>query len=240
MSISTLEVDVELALIDLDNTIYDFESVGNYSRNELAKYLAQETKTSAAAILQCYAEIADETSTTIFRSGLEMRRCRLEMLSRRLHIAFSIEAAAWLLDERIVQSIRPYPGAVEAIAVVQACCPLVIFTEGYADIQHAAATKLGLGGYEMFASLQHHTRKSDGSAYEEIIRQKNLRPSGIVMIGDHWINDVMSPAGLGIATLWISHGRSPPGPPPERFLGSAPALINCLPLLGIASSYADD
>ncbi len=240
MNAAAPDLRIKSILMDLDNTVYDFKKSSEQARIRLARHISLITNTPESLILDTYGSITDQTAATFFKSGFQMRCQRLALLAQRLDVKFSIDSVARYFGEQIILSISPFHGAVGAIKLMRLHCPLIILTDGYADIQTAAAAKLGLGDLELFATFQHATRKSDGSAYEAIIRMRNLHLSHVVMIGDNWGNDVIAPSRLGIAQIWIAHKRKMPAVAPDRFLGSIDALTAAPTLLGLPDLPVDD
>lgn len=240
MSGKASQPEIRAVLLDLDNTIYDFRRAAECSRKQLAAYLARITQLPAQIILDTYAEIAHESHATVFENGFCMRCYRLDTLARRLNIKFPIAAAAHYFGEQIAEFTSPYPGAVETVRILQKYYPVRILTEGYSDIQVAAAKKLGLNQCELFSTFQYKTRKGDGSAYKAIIQTHKLGVSYTVMIGDNWQNDIVAAAAFGIATIWVSHGKAVQGPIPERFLGTSATLAGVPNVLGLRIQSLDD
>ena len=230
----SLEIDV--VLIDLDNTICQFSEASTRTRQRLSEHISNTASIPADAVLTAYAEIADRTESATFASGHEMRCQRLRMLAQRLGIEFDIDEMAQFLEDQLLDHSQLYPGAGAALSYLARYYPIVIMTEGYDDIQRRVLRKLSLERFVLFATFQYSVRKSDGSAYKTVTEQLNVDCTKTVMVGDHWRNDILAAAAWQLATIWISHRRPLPGNPPRRFMGSAPSLLDTLPLFGLSAN----
>lgn len=219
-------------LVDLDNTIYDYDGVRDRPVVRLAGWISGQSDVSRSAVRDAYEHIVAESSGKLFGSGRDMRTTRMEALAVRLNVRFDVPQAAALIGEWLLEEVRPYRGALEALSVLYRHHRLLIVSEGYSDIQGAIAAKLGIATYELFATFAARTRKIDGSAYQFLIADRGVEPGQTVMIGDNWPKDVVAPSRFGISTVWISHARPTPDSPPAGFRGAvaglaaAPALLD--------------
>src|SRR5262249_17151739 len=234
------DLEVDVVLIDLDNTIYRFNEASQYARERLSEHIANFTNISADVVLKAYAEIADRTEGGAFASGHVMRCHRFEALAQKLGISIDAERMARFLEEQLLDHAYLYRGADVALASLERNYSIVIMTEAHADIKRQILKRLRLERSPLFATFQYSGRKSNGSGYEAIARKLNVDTNKMIMVGDSWQNDVLAAAKCNMATIWISHGRSIPGPPPLRFIGSAQCLLDALPLFGLSSDVADE
>jgi FMN phosphatase YigB (HAD superfamily) len=224
-------------LVDLDNTIYDYNRAGQLSRERLTNWVSTHARVAPSVVQEAYSDLVKETAGLIFRSGNDMRRDRFESLARRLNVRFDAERLASSFGDWLLEAVSPYAGAIEALFRLSRCYSVMIVSEGYSDIQGSIARKLGIGSFDLFATFQCSTRKLDGSAYAFLISSRGLATESTVMIGDNWLKDVIAPAKYGIRTICITHGKDIPDETPAGFIGQANELAGALPLLGIREQH---
>ena len=223
---------ISTALVDLDNTLHDYNRAAAIAREKLVRAIADAAGIGADDALEAYLRAAAEM-TDIAPSGQEARRRRLTRLSQDLNRPLPVEELAATLENALLEAVSPFPGALAALEDLARNYRVIIMTEGYPDIQNAVAAKLGLDlkRFPLFASFGHGHRKADGSAYEAVIAHFALDPQRSAMIGDNWDWDVLAAARHGLAQIWISHGRAPASGAPPRFLGEAMEFRLAKPLL---------
>lgn len=214
-------------LVDLDNTLYDFDSAYRQATHHLAQELARhgvETESVVARHLQ----LRDSALPAGARSGREVRLTRMRQLQESFPPTRGLdpEALVDLLEGRLLQEVRLFPGALAALVALRGQAPLLVVTEGWADVQHAIMRALGLSpeDWGTFPTLSRGVTKADGSAYALALQQLQAPAEGSIMVGDNWHWDVLAPARLGIRQVWISHRRTAPTPPPQQFLGAVPEI----------------
>lgn len=223
----------DTVLVDLDNTVYDYEEAGKLAREQMASWVEVNARATREIVEETYSDIIREAAGFIFKSGYEMRRHRFEILALRLKANFDAEHLSRLFGDWLLGAVHPYPGALDALSTLSRFYRLLIVSEGYSDIQSSIMQKLGIGDLDLFASFQSGTRKLDGSTYAYLLSSLGLKPASTVMIGDNWQNDVIAPAQHLIHTVWIAHGRNIPDNAPFRFVGYADELSTVPTLLAV-------
>jgi HAD superfamily hydrolase (TIGR01549 family) len=239
MTMTEKILNVDVVLVDLDNTIYPFNDVGEYARGRLAEKISVLARTPASAVLTAYADIAAKTEKQLFGSGYEMRCERLAALAKQLGTKFDVEEMALFFGRQLADGAKAFPGAAATLKRLEELYQVVIMTEGYEDTQREILKRLSLDRFSLFATFTHAVRKSDGSAYPVVAEYLKVPSARMIMTGDNWQNDVIAAANSRLATLWISHGRSIPGVTPQRFVGAAASLGDALTLFGVRKNAAD-
>ena len=222
-------------LVDLDNTLHDYERAAHTARMALARNVEQQWGIASAVVLQRYEALLTEPGNQEWKTARDMRMARLERLVKSWPEtnAACTEPLASLLESALIDAVCPFDGALEAIAVLKAIAPTLIVTEGYQDMQIRIAERLGLATStrELLATKAHGVRKIDGSAYVLARERLGVPVASVVMMGDNWDWDVMASSRIGMWQIWVN-GRSPErGPPPERFIGRTAGLCDVPGLL---------
>lgn len=227
---------ITAALIDLDNTLHDYNRASAIARQRLAEAIAEAAGLPVETALDAYKRALSETPD-IAASGAEARRLRLMRLSGILQKELPVGHLVDVLENALIEAVAPFPGALAALEEIAKSYRIIIMTEGYGDIQRGIAAKIGIDTqrWPLFASYDLGHRKMGGSAYAAAIEQFRLRPETAAMIGDNWDWDVVAAAHHGLAQIWISHDRAMPGAPPPRFLGAVSAFRHTRPLLDSAA-----
>lgn len=227
---------IATALIDLDNTLHDYNRASAIARRRLTEAIAEATGLPAENVLEMYQRALADTAG-IALNGAESRRLRLTRLSDILQKDLPVDRLAGLLEGALIEAVTPFPGAVAALEEIAQHYRVIVMTEGYGDIQRAIAARIGIDTqkWPLFASFDHGGRKIDGSAYAAAMAQFRFQPETTAMIGDNWDWDVVAAAAKGLSQIWISHDRGMPAAPPPRFLGAAGAFRGAKPLLDSAS-----
>jgi FMN phosphatase YigB (HAD superfamily) len=220
-------------LVDLDNTLHDYNGAGRIARDHLAQRVAGITGLPLETVRAAYQELITQDEE-IAASGMEARRRRLQRLGETLRVCLPVDDLVTTFGQALVDAVSPFPGAIRALEEISARYRVIIMTEGYFDIQQAIAMKLGLGQaqWPIFVTYAHGVRKRDGTAYAKALKEYGLHAAGTVMVGDNWDWDIASASAQGLAQVWVSNGRAMPAPAPPRFLGSAPDFRAVPPLLG--------
>ncbi len=124
--------------------------------------------------------------------------------------------ALWARYEReLAASVKPFPGAIEALtAVREAGHQVVVVTNGGTQIQHAKLEASGIADVvgAVCISEEAGARKPDRQIFEAAAASvgRDLSQGGW-MIGDNADLDVVGGRKAGLRTVWISHGHPWPG-----------------------------
>lgn len=110
---------------------------------------------------------------------------------------------------------------------------LAIITNGSVQLQRTKITASGLDVYfrHIFISAETGFRKPDPLFFNLALQTLNRRPAECLMVGDCLRDDIAGAARLGIATCWISGGRTYTGTKqPDYHIDSVwnlPEILSC-------------
>lgn len=222
-------------LVDLDNTLHDYGRAAQTARMALARHVEQQWGIASAVVLQRYEALLTEPGNPDWKTARDMRMARIECLVETWPEtnAACIEPLANLLETALIDAVRPFDGALEAIAVLKAIAPTLIVTEGYQDMQTRIAERLGLSTStgELLATKAYGVRKVDGSAYVLVRERLGVPAASVVVMGDNWDWDIVAPARIGMWQIWVNGDSPERGPPPERFIGRTAGMSDVPGLL---------
>ena len=228
-------------LVDLDNTLHDYRTASQIARWALAARIEKLHGVPKEAVLARYEVLMGEEKGAVAASARKMRVARITKLlagwpSTR---AAAPEGLAMLLEDALLDAVRPFDGALAAFCELQARARTMVVTEGYGDMQQATASRLGLSlePGDLLATYVHGVRKVDGGAYRLARDRLDIDAHDIVMVGDNWPWDILASATAGMYQVWVQGNQPVCGRPPPRHLGSVrsfrevPSFIaDCVPV----------
>lgn len=222
-------------LVDLDNTLHDYERAARAARKELASQLERQCGVPAKEVLRRYDEIVRSETDTTWTTAREMRIDRIGRLTASWAATQSCPVGPLVdvLETSLLGEVRAVAGAIEALDRLRRKGPTMIVTEGYPDMQSQVAARIGLDvpSDKLLATAAFGVRKRDGSAYSLACRILDVPPEAVVMIGDNWDWDVVASAKVGLWQVWVNKNAPERTPIPRRFLGrvsgigDVPALL---------------
>jgi len=212
-------------LVDLDNTLYDYWQAAGQALDGLARCLQTDFGIDAAVVVECYRTLAQIPAEGLRRSGLEVRRRRIDRLLTELLPGQTFESGRYVerYGEFLLASVCWFDGAKEALLNLARRVPVLIVSEGNEDIARPIMGTLGLApDWPLLCSFDHGVSKRDGSAYHLALQWLRQPAEAVVMIGDNWTLDILGAAAAGIGQVWIASDTAGlPQVAPQGFIGSA-------------------
>ena len=220
-------------IVDLDNTLYDFEAAYAHAVDALIAAIASDGVVPIA-IRDRYETLRRQPPAGTPTCGRDIRVERLQRLVASWPATEPLDPSmlADRFERAMLERTVPFPNALEALRTVRARWPLLIVSDGWRDIQMPIMKALGLDPavWPLLSTFSEGTSKADGSAYQRAVEMLETAADQIIVAGDNWDLDVVAPSRLGLRTLWISKGRPQPRPAPTAFAGSI-ETIAALPAL---------
>jgi putative hydrolase of the HAD superfamily len=223
-------------LVDLDNTLHDYERAARVARQCLASHVERHWGVAAATVLQRYDEVVRSETGTSWTTAREMRIDRLGRLLATWAETRScpVGPLVQLLETTLLGEARAADGAIETLDLLRSKAPTMIVTEGYPDMQSQIAARIGLdiSAATLLATAAFGVRKRDGSAYRLACQMLDVPPDAAVMIGDNWDWDIVASADVGLWQIWVNAHAPERTPISGRFVGrvrgirDVPALID--------------
>lgn len=200
---------IKLLTFDLDNTLWDVESVVMRAERIMRDWIRRE-----------HAEFADRFD---FRDFLSLReavlrerpdiahdltRQRLEVLRRAFcqggyaeeaAVAAAEAAFAIYFEER--NRVSFFPGVESTLAALKPDFDMLSISNGNADIH-----KVGLSGIfrRHFSAISVGVAKPDARIYQAALDFSGVQAAEAVHIGDDPEQDVAAAAALGMKTVWVN------------------------------------
>lgn len=181
-----------------------------YSMSELRQAFSEELKVreaKAGQSYECFPDIPfEQIMAQLFRrKGIEEDADRLGTNAAQLFRISSIEY------------LRLYPGTLEALAALRkAGHRLWLLSNAQRVFTAFELRLLGLGEQldGIYISSDHGCRKPDGRFYQALLEQQGLQAQNCLMIGNDRDTDIAGAKALGMATLYMHTGLTPPDQTP--------------------------
>lgn len=212
-------------LVDLDNTLHDYNYAAQCAIAGLARVVAKQTGIEEREVVNRYEYLRSSPllNALPINSGYELRRRRIRSVLDSWPLSTKLDEAVLAEDfeRNLLASLRLAPNARENLRKISDVCPVIIVTDGWEDIQSRILKELEFDQQEWSICItrSHGVSKHDGSVYKMLLNKLNASPKDILMIGDNWDWDILAAAKFGIATIWISNGKQLLQDRPLGFLG---------------------
>lgn len=198
----------KLILLDIDDTIFDFQAGNRNAVNELAAELGLASPTIFDEYQihnhACWAALERGEMT---QEILHVERFRRFLASKNRDD--DPRAVADRFAELLGRQAIPMPGAEEMLAAVSARLPVVILTNGITVIQKARLARSPLTRFVTRAVISQEVgaAKPDPRIFE--IALDGVAPSDALMIGDSLASDITGAANAGIDSCWFNPKNKP-------------------------------
>lgn len=223
----------KLILMDIDDTVFDFQAGNRNAINELTAELGLASPT----IFDEYQVHNHACWAALERGEMTQEILHVERFRRFLAAkgrADDPKAVADRFAELLGRQAIPMPGAEEMLAAVSARLPIVVLTNGITVIQRARLARTPLSRFfsRVVISQEVGAAKPDPRIFE--IGLDGVDPSDALMIGDSLASDVLGAARAGVDSCWFNpKGKPRPVTPAPTY--EVAALTECI---GIALGQA--
>ena len=224
---------IRFVLLDLDNTILDFDAGETVALREVFREFGLEPSPEVVAR---YQEI-NERLWEDLEEGRTTRDVLLVERFRRLFSEFSIDCSGEEVSReysRLLSLQHPFmPGAVELLEKLFGKYRLYIASNGTAETQWQRIKDAGLEKWfeDIFISEEIGANKPDPRFFDiTFSRIEGLRREETIIIGDSLTSDIKGGINAGIHTCLFAPGELPvrPGIEPEytvRSLSEIPEIL---------------
>lgn len=195
-------------LLDLDNTLYDYEACHKPALKAGAEFLSNKWNVSYDTVIGAYKEGRSQINKELH--GLGASHSRLLYFQRIGEIlGFSpllpaLEAEEVYWDEYLAH-MKFFPGVTEFLDAI-ADLPIAIVTDLTAQIQFRKLVRLDLDGRiaAVVTSEESGAEKPDARIFHLALKKLNLKPHEVCMVGDNWHKDIEGGIGLGMRSFWLN------------------------------------
>ena len=204
-------------LFDLDDTILEYDG----SADRVWRSVAAEFADSTSVLdVERFMSALHEFRGWYWDDPERHRRGRLNLeLARREVVSGTFDllglAAPSLADKiadlysvRRELAVRPFPGAVETLAYIQAKgIRMALVTNETSAKQRSKIQRFGLEHFFSYVLIEEEfgAGKPDERVYLHVIDQIDTQPSESWMVGDNLEWEVAAPQRLGIFSIWVDN-----------------------------------
>ena len=194
-------------IFDADGTLFDFQYAEAIA---LEKTLADMGLKVSSNLCEIYHAINNALWQRFEAGGLraqDVRAERFKQLFERLSIDGDSNEFSEAFLKNLIREITFLAGAKELLGELGERGGLVLLTNGFADVQHARITRLGLEETfdHVIISEEVGVAKPDRAIFDIAFERMGCPDKGSVLIvGDSLSSDIRGGADYGIATCWFN------------------------------------
>lgn len=202
---------VSTVLIDIDDTLLDFDLCAEWSMNSAAEklniILPKDTYSTFKEINAGLWKKLEKKQIT----SEELYRVRWGMVSKEVGVPFDGEEFERYFFEFLSKSIIPVEGAVDTLKYLKSKYRVFIASNGPYDQQ---VNRMRLAGMEMyldgyFISEQIGHSKPSREFFEHCYKEISVKsPEEVIMIGDSLSADIEGSSSFGMKCCWFNKKQS--------------------------------
>lgn len=194
-------------LLDIDNTIYHYDSCHKKAIQVLFEFVQKEVKVDnfedafIRARKSIHIELA-ETASSHNRLLYFQRACEYVGINP-LSWAMKFYNVYW---DTFLNSIELYDGVLEFLEIASQKSSICFVTDLTTHIQYKKVEKLGLAKYvsHIVSSEEAGREKPHPYIFLSALNKLNLKPDEVCMIGDSYKKDIVGALSLGIQSIWLN------------------------------------
>ena len=195
-------------LLDVDNTLYDYNITHVYAKNKALKYCMSELNLSKDEINIAYEKARKQVHIQLSETAASHNRLLyFQKMSEILGInpmkyGFEMYNVYW---DSFLKVLKPFEEIYELLEKYKNKICLV--TDLTAHIQYRKIKKLGLEKYcdKLVTSEEAGREKPHPYMFMLALLKLDLSADEVCMIGDSFKKDIIGASNLGIATVWVNH-----------------------------------
>lgn len=203
-------------LIDADNTILNFAVCERRILETIAREFGFMPRTTDGAdIVAVYRRINASLWRELEAGGIGPEQLKIERFRRLIpHLDFSgisRPVSAEVLNHHFIMRLKQCPEVVPtARPVLAAIAPVVVVTNGFADVQWPRLRASGLmpSVSRVFISEEIGAAKPQPAFFDHVLRELgNPDPAECVVVGDSLTSDIAGGNAAGMATIWYDRSE---------------------------------
>ena len=231
----TTNDNLRAVIFDLDNTLYDYDDAHAVASRAMADYARRELGLEADVFARLYreaeAEVRRRCGGNCAALHNRLLRCQalLEGLGRPVSHAPRMAKTYW---DAMLDVVRPYPGAIEALARLREMGLTVgVGTNMTADYQFEKLERIGAMPCVDFivTSEEVTAEKPDRRFFDACAEKAGCAPGACAFVGDSLAGDVRGALDAGMRAVWFCHKQDPskaiPGAMLVREFAELPGLL---------------
>lgn len=194
-------------LLDIDNTLYDYQSAHESGLNKTIGFASSKTGISMKKLYLFYAKARQKThenlkGTAASHDRLIYFQCMLEDLGLSPFLAPELNRVYW---NEFLRNIKPGKGVVEFLELNKEI-KICIVSDFNAAIQYEKIKILGIEKYisSVVTSEEVGKDKPNEEIFKKAISKLGIRKADICMIGDDYDKDILGAVKSGVTSFWLT------------------------------------
>ena len=195
-------------LLDIDDTIYDYEKAHKYALNNLFVKCQEFSGMPLKAIEKAYFDARQHVKSTLSNTASSHNRLLYIQRMFELLELSSLDNCIALYDtywDVFLENMHVYEGFGDFMKQTKNM-KICLLTDLTAHIQHRKVLRLGLNTYAdfMVTSEEVGIEKPHEKMFNAGMEKLNLRPADVCMIGDNFEKDIIGASALDIYAFWYN------------------------------------
>lgn len=200
---------LKLITFDLDNTLWDVESIILGAEEQMISWLQSNTPDAMQVYNRDTLPVLREKVVAEFPDKRhDLSFMRTEVLYKVMRTTGYESKQARALAKQAFEvffagrnNVKFFPGALELLERLQTRYVLYALTNGNADIR-----RTGLDSYlaGAISSADVGASKPDAAMFQRALRTVDSQPHEAVHVGDHLVDDVEGAHNAGMHTVWLN------------------------------------
>lgn len=196
-------------LLDLDNTLYQYEPAHQAGLAVVFDYLQPIIKTSRIDLENAYEQGKHQVKRRLHDTAASHHRLLYLQAMLELLGVFAPKLTNDLYKQywaAFFTAMQPLPGLNEVLPRLAQNYQIGIITNFVADIQFQKLEQLGIGHLikHLITSEEIGCEKPDQKIFLAACKKMQLRPEELCMIGDDLAADIIPAQHLGMETYWLT------------------------------------
>lgn len=195
-------------LLDIDNTLYDYNSTHSIAKKTVIEFCKAQFNIDEMTISKAYDKARkkvhielSETAASHNRLLYFQKMCEILSLNPLLY-SFKLYNIYW---DTFLENITPFDGVYELLE--QYNNKICLVTDLTAHIQYRKIEKLKLNEYCQAVVTSEEVGKEKPHPYMFMLalQKLDLKASEVCMIGDSFKKDIFGATNLNIDAIWFNH-----------------------------------
>ena len=210
--------EIKGILIDLDNTLYDYERCHKVALIYLVEFLSSRSEIDKKTLHVCYQQVREEIHHELkVVASMHNRLLYLQRLAERLdhQLIPHVLEGYYLYWDVYIKHIVLFDGVKEFLDKNKDK-KIAFVTDLTADVQHKKLLHLNLWPVTtaLVTSEEAGCEKPDERIFRLALKKLYLKPAQVCMIGDDYQKDIVGATKLGIKSYWFNPGAQKVKPHP--------------------------
>ena len=198
--------------LDLDDTLWPFAPIGVRIEQALDAFLREHSPQTADMFpvdrMRELRERVFADNAHLMHDLSALRQLTIQQALRDSGGDVGLVDAAFDVFYAERNRVEFYPDALDALARIAACVPVVALSNGNADLE-----RIGIARHFAFQlhPREHGVAKPEPSLFLAVCARLRLDPGEVLHVGDHVDADVVGAARAGLRSCWIRRPDNPDG-----------------------------